>query len=81
MPIERYSGQTVACDASMAIYQFIAATTYSTNSSVMQLTDSDGNLTAHLVGLLNRSLIFLEHHIKPIWVFDGSKMVPKKVFA
>ena len=72
MPIERYSGQTVACDVSMAIYQFIAATTYSQNSNVMQLTDSDGNLTAHLVGLLNRSLIFLEHHIKPVWVFDGS---------
>lgn len=72
MPIERYSGQTVACDASMAIYQFIAATTYSNNSNVMQLTDSDGNLTAHLVGLLNRSLIFIEHHIKPIWVFDGN---------
>ena len=78
MQIERYSGQTVVCDASMAIYQFIAATSYSHNSSVMQLTDADGNLTAHLVGLLNRSLILLEHHIKPVWVFDGNPPDLKK---
>lgn len=73
MPIERYSGQIVACDASMAIYQFIAATQYSshTSNSYVQLTDADGNLTAHLVGLLNRTILFLEHHIKPVWVFDG----------
>lgn len=71
MPIQRYSGQIVACDASMAIYQFIAATLYSNNQGISQLTDSEGNLTAHLVGLLNRTLLFLEHHIKPIWVFDG----------
>ena len=71
MPIQRYSGQIVACDASMAIYQFIAATLYSNNQGMSQLTDSEGNLTAHLVGLLNRTLLFLENHIKPVWVFDG----------
>ena len=71
MPIQRYSGQIVACDASMAIYQFIAATLYSNNTGLSQLTDSEGHLTAHLVGLLNRTLLFLENHIKPVWVFDG----------
>jgi flap endonuclease-1 len=78
MPIERYSGQIVVCDASMAIYQFIAATQWSSNSNIMQLTDSEGNQTAHLVGLLNRSLILLEHHIKPVWVFDGNPPDLKK---
>jgi flap endonuclease-1 len=71
MPIERYSGQIVACDASMAIYQFVAATIYSNKTGISQLTDSEGNLTAHLVGLLNRTILFLENHIKPVWVFDG----------
>ena len=71
MPIERYSGQIVACDASVAIYQFIAATQYSKNNQLSTLTDNEGNLTAHLVGLMNRTILLLENHIKPIWVFDG----------
>jgi len=35
------------------------------------LTDSDGNHTAHLLGLFNRTIMFLENRVKPIWVFDG----------
>jgi len=30
-----------------------------------------GNLTGHLVGIFHRTIQFLEHGIKPIWVFDG----------
>ena len=33
--------------------------------------DADGNLTGHLVGIFHRTIQFLEHGIKPIWVFDG----------
>lgn len=36
-----------------------------------ELRDSEGNLTGHLVGLFHRTIQFMEHGVKPIWVFDG----------
>ena len=42
------------------------------------MKDKEGNLTAHLVGLINRSLAFLEKGIKPLWVFDGTPPELKK---
>jgi len=46
------TGKVVACDASMAIYQFLIATqTMKEGFGIGELRDSEGNLTAHLVGL------------------------------
>lgn len=68
------SGKTVACDASMAIYQFLIATQTFSKMGVpglQELRDADGNLTGHLVGLFHRTIQFMEAGIKPIWIFDG----------
>lgn len=35
------------------------------------MKDGEGNLTAHLVGIFHRTIMFLENGVKPIWVFDG----------
>lgn len=70
--LDLLTGKTVAIDASMSIYQFLISTqTLSKGFGVSELRDKDGNLTGHLVGLLNRTLTLLEHGIKPVWVFDG----------
>jgi flap endonuclease-1 len=71
--LELFSGRSVACDASMAMYQFLVVTqSFNQNGfSLGELTDKDGNKTGHLVGLFNRSIQFLENGIKPVWVFDG----------
>lgn len=70
--LDTLTGKVLAIDASMAIYQFLISTqTLSKGFGVVELKDKDGNLTGHLVGLLNRSLALLEHGIKPVWVFDG----------
>jgi flap endonuclease-1 len=62
-----------ACDASMSIYQFIIATqSMKQGFGVQELKDKDGNLTGHLLGLLNRSIMMMENGIKPAWVFDGN---------
>jgi len=67
------------------MYQFLIATQGFNNATGLQeLTDKDGNKTGleifflwrlnfqrHLVGLLNRTIQFLENGVKPIWVFDG----------
>ena len=67
-------GKVVACDASMAIYQFLIATTTVGKMNVpglQELRDEEGNLTGHLVGLFHRTIQFMEAGIKPVWVFDG----------
>jgi flap endonuclease-1 len=70
--LELLTGKIVACDASMAIYQFLIATQgFSKEGQMFEMRDSEGNLTGHLVGLFNRTIQFMENGIKPIWVFDG----------
>lgn len=68
------TGKVVACDASMAIYQFLIATQSFSKMGVpglQELKDADGNLTGHLVGIFHRTIQFMENGVKPIWVFDG----------
>ena len=55
----------------MAIYQFLIATQFSYTKGLGMLTDEQGNPTAHIVGLFNRTIQFLEAGIRPVWVFDG----------
>jgi len=51
------AGKVIACDASMAIYQFLIATqTMKQGMGVSELRDVDGNLTGHLVGLFHRTI-------------------------
>jgi flap endonuclease-1 len=72
--MDMLTGKVVACDASMAIYQFLIATQgYSKMGTpgLTELKDVDGNLTGHLVGLYHRTIQFMENGVKPIWVFDG----------
>ena len=72
--MDMLTGKVVACDASMAIYQFLIATqgfSKSGNPGLFELKDVDGNLTGHLVGLYHRTIQFMEAGVKPIWVFDG----------
>ncbi|EGR32852.1 hypothetical protein IMG5_068750 [Ichthyophthirius multifiliis] len=66
-----YGGRQVACDASMAMYQFLATTSSSSDFQIYNLTDKDGNKTAHLVGLFNRTVMLIDSGIKPAWIFDG----------
>ena len=74
----------------MTIYQFIIATQQYTKhkqadavgggfeNTVTELKDTDGNPTAHLLGLFHRTILLLENGIKPIWVFDGKPPELKK---
>ena len=73
IPLSNYIGQMFALDASMAMYQFLISTQTIkiTGFSITELRDEEGNLTGHLLGLLNRTLMLMEHGIRPVWVFDG----------
>lgn len=54
------------------MYQFLISTQQiNTGYSIAELRDKEGNLTGHLLGLYNRSIMLMENGIKPCWVFDG----------
>jgi 5'-3' exonuclease len=67
--LSQYAGKVIACDASMAMYQFLMAT--QNGAHYGRMTDESGNPTSHLAGMYYRTVLFLENGIKPIWVFDG----------
>ena len=65
---DSYLDRRVAVDASMHIYQFMIAVG---REGERQLTSEAGEVTSHLVGMMNRTARMLEAGIKPIYVFDG----------
>lgn len=60
--------KSIAIDAFNTIYQFLAIIRQRDGTP---LKDFQGNVTSHLSGLFYRTINFLEHNIKPIYVFDG----------
>ncbi|MFX1311279.1 MAG: flap endonuclease-1 [Promethearchaeota archaeon] len=58
----------IAIDAFNTIYQFLAIIRQRDGTP---LKDYQGSITSHLSGLFYRNINFLEHDIKPIYVFDG----------
>ena len=66
------SSRILSCDASITMYQFLFSTLYLTKKNeITQPQDPSGTSSGHIMGMIYRSLFFLEHKIQPIWVFDG----------
>ena len=69
-PHSSFTNQIYAVDASNKYTKSYQA--FSKNSSVVNApTDSSGNQTGHLIGLMNRVLFCREINMKTVWVFDG----------
>jgi len=62
-------GKALAIDAYLFLYQFLS-TIRSRDGAL--LTDSKGQVTSHLVGLLSRTTNFMRQGIQPCYVFDGT---------
>ena len=74
--IKELKGQIIAVDAPNVLHQFLS-TIRKPDGSL--LTDSDGNVTSHLVGLFYRTVRLMnEFSIKPVYVFDGEMPLLKK---
>lgn len=67
--IEELSGKTFAVDAFNIIYQFLS--TIRARDGEL-LTDSQGRVTSHLIGLFNRFSTLMEKGLKFVFVFDGT---------
>ncbi|MFX1494667.1 MAG: flap endonuclease-1 [Promethearchaeota archaeon] len=66
---ENLFNKRIAIDAFNTIYQFLAIIRQRDGTLLM---DDEGNITSHLSGLFYRTINFLEHNIRPIFVFDGT---------
>ncbi|MFX0057019.1 MAG: flap endonuclease-1 [Candidatus Hodarchaeota archaeon] len=71
---ENLFNKKVAIDAFNTIYQFLAIIRQKDGTP---LKDYNGNVTSHLSGLFYRTINFIEHNIKPIYVFDGEPSILK----
>jgi flap endonuclease-1 len=83
--ISEYMNKKVAIDSYLVfiiliktIYQYLIATKSIKEEKIRELTDKDGNPTAHLMGILNRSLHLMKKGIRPCWVFDGKPPLEKE---
>eukprot|EP00918_Siedleckia_nematoides_P075717 GHVU01165697.1.p1 GENE.GHVU01165697.1~~GHVU01165697.1.p1 ORF type:complete len:208 (-),score=26.21 GHVU01165697.1:253-792(-) len=63
-----FAGKVVAVDASVTLYQFMAAIQ---DGSGQQLTNAAGEDISHIVGMISRCINLLETGVKPVYVFDG----------
>jgi flap endonuclease-1 len=75
-PSSSLFGRVIAIDASMSLYQFLIATQLAGHAA---LSAADGSNTAHLTGVLYRSVKLAEAGIKLVWVFDGRAPEEKQV--
>ncbi|MBI4438513.1 flap endonuclease-1 [Candidatus Woesearchaeota archaeon] len=66
--IDDLSGKTIAVDAPNHLYQFLT-TIRSIDGT--PFTDSNGNITSHLIGLFTRATSLITKNIKLVYVFDG----------
>eukprot|EP00421_Protoceratium_reticulatum_P071971 CAMPEP_0168423858 /NCGR_PEP_ID=MMETSP0228-20121227/34525_1 /TAXON_ID=133427 /ORGANISM="Protoceratium reticulatum, Strain CCCM 535 (=CCMP 1889)" /LENGTH=393 /DNA_ID=CAMNT_0008437833 /DNA_START=71 /DNA_END=1248 /DNA_ORIENTATION=- len=69
--MQAYTGRLVAIDASMCLYQFLIMIREGHSGTYSNLTNEEGRVTSHLVGMLTRTIRLMEAGIKPVYVFDG----------
>ena len=66
--IRDLKGKVLAVDAMNMLYQFLTTIRGIDGSA---LTDSQGRVTSHLIGLFNRTTSLMEEGLKLVFVFDG----------
>ena len=73
--LDELRGKTLVVDSPMWLYQFLSSIRQRDGSL---LTDSRGNVTSHLMGLLSRISNLMQHNIRLAFVFDGEPPALKK---
>lgn len=68
---QAFTGRIVAIDASMCLYQFLIMIRENRSGSYSNLTNEEGQVTSHIIGMLTRTIKLMESGIKPVYVFDG----------
>eukprot|EP00913_Durusdinium_trenchii_P013906 g13055.t1 len=74
-----YTGRLIAIDASMCLYQFLIMIRENRSGTYNNLTNEEGQVTSHIIGMLTRTIRLMENGIKPVYVFDGKPPEMKRV--
>ena len=64
---DNFNGEKIAIDISIILYQVIIAI----RNSGADLTNQQGYVTSHILGLFNKTISLLKKNVIPIYVFDG----------
>jgi len=76
LSLDDLRGRTLAVDANNMLYQFLALIRMRDGRP---FTDSKGNITSHILGLLMRTTRLMgDYSMRPIFVFDGEPPDLKK---
>lgn len=65
--INEVKGKKIAIDISIILYQVVIAI----RNSGADLKNKQGEITSHILGLFNKTIILIKKGIIPIYVFDG----------
>tara|TARA_B110000037_G_C17100710_1_gene497841 strand:+ start:1146 stop:2147 length:1002 start_codon:yes stop_codon:yes gene_type:complete len=65
--IDDFSNKYIVLDANMIIYQYVIAI----RNTGKDLTNDNGKITSHILGIISKSLMLLKNNIMPIYIFDG----------
>jgi len=68
------NGKKIAIDISILLYQSVIAI----RNTGHDITNKNGKIISHIVGLLNKTLLLMDNNIIPIFVFDGRPPSIKK---
>lgn len=76
LSLDDLRGRTLAVDANNMLYQFLALIRMRDGRP---FTDSEGNVTSHILGLLMRTTRLMgDYSMRPVFVFDGKPPELKK---
>ena len=65
--ISYYNNKVIVIDASLVIYQYVIAI----RNTGKDLKNVNGDVTTHIHGIINKTIMLLKHGILPIFIFDG----------
>tara|TARA_B110000046_G_C12959326_1_gene383772 strand:+ start:92 stop:1087 length:996 start_codon:yes stop_codon:yes gene_type:complete len=70
----KLSGSTVAIDTSIFLYKSLT----NIRSNGDYIRNKNGDIISHIIGILNKTILYLSFNIKPIYIFDGKPPIEKK---
>lgn len=65
--LSQYRGKRVAIDISIFLYKSLSNVRYNGD----YLRNSEGKVVSHLIGIFNKTVLYLSVGITPIYIFDG----------
>ncbi len=70
----KLNGSTVAIDTSIFLYKSLT----NIRSNGDYIRNKNGDIISHIIGILNKTILYKSFNIRPIYIFDGKPPAEKK---